>query len=160
MSQTKPTDVEIEKFAKAIVLDGKTQADAFRVAFPESKAKPESAQRIAVNISQMVTVRSRIEQLKQEAKEESQRHFGATLQWKTQMLMKAVELGYSVRIDDKGNEIPNGIGAAVSAIAELNRMAGDHAPTRSELTGKNGAPLSPAKVEWTITPVAPPSHES
>jgi len=149
MSQRRPTVVEIERFAKAIVLDGKTQADAFRAAFPDSTAKPETAQRNAVLLASLPSVRTRIEELKQQAKEEFQKHFGATLEWKTRMLMKAVELGYSVRIDDKGNEIPNGISAAVSAISELNRMSGDHAPTKSELSGRNGAPIETDN-QWTI----------
>jgi len=155
MSQRKPTQVEIERFAKAIVLDGKTQADAFRAAFPESTANPHTAQNVALGLSKLPEVRQRIEELKQEAKEESQRHFGATLQWKTQMLMKAVELGYSVRIDDKGNEIPNGIGAAVSAIAELNRMAGDHAPAKSEIKTK----ITGGKKLWQVELVDAKSKE-
>lgn len=160
MSQRKPTQVEIERFAKAIVLDGKTQADAFRAAFPSSKSNPHTAQNVALGLSKLPEVRQRIEELKQEAKEESQRHFGATLQWKTQKLMEIIDLGMRAKFDQAGNETPTNLQASCTAIAELNRMAGDHAPTRSELTGKNGAPLSPTKVEWTITPVTPPSHES
>ena len=142
MSQGNPTDLEIDRFAEAIVLHGKTQADAFRAAFPESTAKPESAQRIATKLIKLIKVKSRVEDLRQQSRDEFQKHFGATVEWKTKMLMKAVDLGYSVRVDDKGNEIPNGIGAAVSAIAEMNRMSGDHAAikqdVKNDITGSPG----------------------
>lgn len=43
-----------------------------------------------------------------------------------------------------GSEIiaPNG-SDRIKAIAEINKMEGDYAPTKTELTGKNGAPLNP-----------------
>jgi len=142
MSQRVPTPVEIDRFAEAIVLHGKTQTDAFRAAFPESKAKPETINRRATDVIRLSTIRARIEELKQQSRDEFQKHFGATVEWKTKMLMKAVDLGYSVRVDDKGNEIPNGIGAAVSAIAEMNRMSGDHAAikqdVKNDITGSPG----------------------
>ena len=142
MSQGNPTDLEIDRFAEAIVLHGSTQTDAFRAAFPDSKAKPETINRKAVDVFRLDKVQARIEDLRQQSRDEFQKHFGATVEWKTKMLMKAVELGYSVRVDDKGNEIPNGIGAAVSAIAEMNRMSGDHAAikqdVKNDITGSPG----------------------
>ena len=154
MSQKNPTDLEIDRFAEAIVLQGKTKTDAFRAAFPDSKAKPEGAQVAATRMSALAKVRLRIDQLNQQSREEFQKHFGATIEWKTKMLMKAVELGYSFRVDDKGNEIPNGIGAAVSAIAEMNRMSGDHAPSKQEHTGKDGGPIRSEVIEWVLEPVS------
>lgn len=132
MSQRKPTANEIDAYAEAIVMDGCTKSDAWRKAFPESSANTNSVQRLASKFDQLSVVRSRIDELNQQSREEFQKHFGATIEWKTKMLMKAVELGYSLRFDDKGNEIPNGISAAVSAIAEMNRMTGDHAAQKIE----------------------------
>ena len=154
MSQRKPTANEIDAYAEAIVIDGCTKADAWRKAFPKSSANPNSVHRVASKFDQLAEVRSRIDQLNQQSREEFQKHFGATIEWKTKMLMKAVELGYSFRVDDKGNEIPNGIGAAVSAIAEMNRMSGDHAPSKQEHTDKDGGPIRSEVIEWVLEPVS------
>lgn len=37
---------------------------------------------------------------------------------------------------------------AVSAIAEANKMQGSHAPTKTELTGKDGAPIQTETRTW------------
>ena len=155
MSQTRPTELEVDTYARAFVLDGKSKSDAWRITFPDSNAKPETVNTRAKQFHKLRPISVRIEELKAQAKAEFEKNFGATLKWKTEMLMKAANLGMACRIDDQGNEIPNNLGAVVSAIKEMNLMSGDHAAIKNEITGKDGAALKVEPVAWTIQPVKP-----
>ena len=45
------------------------------------------------------------------------------------------------KMDRMGNQVPTDPKAVVSALSEINRMNGNHAPVKSELSGPNGGPL-------------------
>lgn len=146
MSQRKPTPAQIDAFAEGIVLHGMTQTDAWRNAFPRSKSGAESTYRLASKFGRLLDVRLRIDQLHAANREQFQTRFGASVEWKQAKLMAVVEAGLSPRPDG----VPVNLGAVVAAVRELNLMAGDHAPTKNELTGKNGAPMQ-ADHQWTVT---------
>jgi hypothetical protein len=64
-----------------------------------------------------------------------------------------------VKEGEKGNALATVLLAdpktAISAIAELNKMDGDHAAIRGEITGANGAPIQTESTSWVIEGVAP-----
>lgn len=62
MSQANPTDIECTKYAENYVLYG-DQSRAFRAAFPDSKATPESINVKAVEFHKIVKVQLRIAEL-------------------------------------------------------------------------------------------------
>ena len=62
MSQGNPTDKEINVYSSAIVLDGMTQSDAWRKAYPKSIAKPEVVHVRASRMNSMDRVQVRIKE--------------------------------------------------------------------------------------------------
>ena len=67
MSQSKPTDAETDKYASHYVLHG-CQSSAWRVAFPDSKAKAESVNERASMFNSLVKVQSRVKDLAEKAR--------------------------------------------------------------------------------------------
>ena len=61
-----------------------------------------------------------------------------SVEWRMEMLQKAAELGLDVFMDKDGNARPNSISGSVSAIAEINKMTGAHAPTKTAETDSDG----------------------
>ena len=162
MSQRVPTDKEIEDYARAIVLEGANQSDAWRKAFPQSEANKKTTHRQASKFSMMPNVCTRIEELTASSKAQSEEEFNITSEQKKIWLKKAVTLG--LRLDDQGDDLPDPapelaaiskpqISAAVAAIAELNRMDGDHAATKTDHTSSDGS-MSPV---WQVELVSPKS---
>ena len=58
------------------------------------------------------------------------------------MLAAAAEKGLKDKKDAHGNMVAHNIAGTVAAIAELNRMEGDHAPIKNAFTGADGEPLN------------------
>lgn len=70
-----------------------------------------------------------------------QETFEATVDGITGKLIDAVNLGLQTKTDAQGNKIAHNIAGAVSALAELNKMAGNHAPVKTAFTGADGESL-------------------
>ena len=105
-----------EKFAQAIA-DGKTQADAYRLAYDVSKFKPEAIHVNASKVAADTKVALRIESLKAE--------IAAKQLWTREQsvaILAAIAGDCEVKASEK-----------VSAIKELNSMHGFNAPTKTEL---------------------------
>jgi hypothetical protein len=141
MSQNTPTFDEIEIFAHEVVINNTSLADAFRATFPSSKGNGKTIQQGASDFNKIPAVVSRINELRLSQRREAQLKYGATAAWKIGMLVEAAKAGLERRVDKEGNHVPISIGGTVSAVAELNRMTGDSAALKCELTGKGGGDL-------------------
>ena len=147
MSQANPTDIQTNAYAENYVLYG-DQSKAWRVAFPESKCKPESVNVKASKFHTVVKVVLRIKELRSKLMKQTEEEFNVTVSDLKKMLLMAAQGGLVKRVDAQQNKVLNNIAGAVSAISEINRMDGNHAPTKKELTGANGG-----AIETTITRV-------
>ena len=125
MSQRTPTDVETDAYAQNFILHG-DQVRAWRVAFPDSKAKAKTQHELASKLHKRPKVRSRIAELQSINNESSEKKFGTTVDDIKQKLMFAIKRGLDDKYDQQGNKIPISIPGAVSAMAELNKMDGNH----------------------------------
>lgn len=134
MSQSRPTDIQTNTYAENYVLYG-DQSRAWRVTFPDSKCKPENVNCKASKFHTIVNVQSRIEELRSKLKKQTEEEFSITVSDLKKMLVMAAQGGLKSKIDAQGNKIPIAITGAVAAIAELNRMDGNHAPSKQEISG-------------------------
>ena len=141
MSQGNPTELEINTYANEYLLNGGDQSAAWRKAYPKSNASPDSVNQIASRMHAMLKVQSRINQLQDRHKKKDQEEFDITAAEIKKLLHKAVQLGFAENVDAHGNIKPAALAPAVSALGELNKMNGNHAAVKNELSGKDGEPL-------------------
>ena len=125
MSQDNPTDVQADDYAQHYIMFG-DQSKAWRAAFPKSTAKPKSVHEKASAFHKSIKVAARIIELKKISNESSKKKFGTTVDDIKQKLMFAIKRGLDDKFDQQGNKIPISIPGAVSAMAELNKMDGNH----------------------------------
>ena len=141
MSQANPTDAQIDAYAHHYVIHG-IQTEAWRQAFPDNKAKPETQHVKASEFHSLDKVQIRIAELREIAREQSVEEFGIDALQIKKMLTLAAKRGLSTIKDHRDNQVPTNIGGAVSALAEINRMDGNHAAHRIALGGDpDGLPL-------------------
>lgn len=143
MSQANPTAAEATKYAENYVLYG-DQSRAWRVAFPKSKAAPESVHARASLFNKNVKVQLRIEDLQKISKKSAEEEFTVTVSDKKKILASVAKQGLAKA---------KNLSAVVSAVGELNRMDGDHAPTK--IIGDPKNPLGIAITSITRTIVDP-----
>lgn len=134
MSQANPTDAEATAYAENYILYG-DQTRAFRAAFPDSNAKPESQHQTASKFHAISKVQSRITELHEISKKHSEKEYEITIGKIKEKLIQAAEAGLHEKIDAQGNMIAHSVSGAVSALAEINKMDGNHAPTKADITG-------------------------
>ena len=104
------------------------QSEAYRAAYPRSlNWKPETVHNKASHMMRNAKVRARIEELKQQTVD----RFTVTYEMKEQMLW---EMAMTAKNTDD-------INASRACIAELNKMAGDLAPTQSENKNIHGGTI-------------------
>ena len=134
-----------EVFAQQIGTHGKNQFEAYQIAFPKSlEWKPDSVYPEASKLANKPNVSTRIKELKQMivdsnlwTKEES-----------VNALKKILQRTYK---DENGNEISAAQDKdTINAIKELNVMHGFNAPTKTEITGKDGVSLLPPDLTINI----------
>ena len=135
MSQTNPTSFQINAYAESYVLYG-DQSRAWRVTFSDSKAKPDSVNQRASKFHSIVKVQSRIEGIRQRLSKQSEVEFDISVSDLKRMLVIAAQGGLKKKVDAQKNEVLNNIAGAVSAIAEINRMDGNHNPIETINTHK------------------------
>ena len=113
-------------------------SEAYRQAYDVGlKTKPETVNRKAKELLDNGKITARVEELRERAC----KAFDVTIEEKKKWLKHTVDMGLKTKTDAQGNKVAHNLAAAVSAVAELNRMDGDHAPIRGELTGKDGGPI-------------------
>lgn len=133
MSHSNPTDSELSLYAEHYVLHG-DQTKAWRNAFPKSKAKPETQHVKASEFHSQDKVKIRIEELKAISNKQSEERFEVTVADIKKRLLKIASMGVAENVDKDGNIKPAAASAAVSALAELNKMDGNHAAIKTDNT--------------------------
>lgn len=108
-----------EAFAQNLA-KGKSAAEAYTLA--GYKGDRTAASRLSTNVNVM----SRVKELSERIAEKAEWSAADRLRMLADIAMKT------------SGEDPR---VAVSAIAEANRMQGSHAPAKTEVTGKDGAPV-------------------
>ena len=139
MSQNSPTDMEANCYAEEWVLYG-DRTRAWRKTFPNSKATEKSHHEKASVFHKIVKVQTRIKELQSILKEQSEEEFTLSTGELKKLLATAIQKGLKDRTDAHGNKVPVSVSGAVSAIAEINKMDGNHAVTKVALGGDPDAP--------------------
>lgn len=126
MSQANPTVIQINIYAENYVLYG-DQSRAWRVAFPESKAKAESVHARASKLHSIGKVQLRIDEIRSKLVKQTEEEFSITVSDLKKMLVTAAMGGLKSKGKSKDdNQGLHNIAGAVSAITEINRMDGNH----------------------------------
>jgi len=133
VSQTRPTNAEVTCLAAEFVIHG-SQVKAWRKTYPTSKAKKDTKHQKASVVFSLAKVKKRIEQLEKLSKTNSEEEFTMSVSQIKKVLATAIQKGIKDKIDAQGNHIAHNLSAAVSAASELNRMDGNHAPAKTDLT--------------------------
>ena len=141
MSQSNPTDAQANAYAENYVLYG-DQSRAWRMAFPDAKCKPETVHYKASLLNKLEKVQKRIVNLRAALNKQSEIEFNITASDLKKMLVMAAKGGLKPRMDAQSNTVLNNIAGAVSAISEINKMDGNHAPTKQEIKGEVKVGLS------------------
>lgn len=117
-----------EAFCQAFILNGGNATEAWNEANPKSKAKPSSRNEIASRWLSSVKIKSRINELKKKASEQSERDFGVSVEWRLDMLKKIADAGMAEWHDQSGNARRENLAAARGAIQTINDMLGVSLP--------------------------------
>ena len=129
---------KLETFAQALAI-GKTKSDAYRAMIPNTKATEENIHSIASRTAKKVKVESRVKELQQEAKDNFTISVGKKKEWLNLIVERSLQVEEVVNKDGESvGEYKFQGGDAIRAINELNKMDGDHAPTKQEHSGKIG----------------------
>ena len=129
MSQANPTDIQINAYAENYVLYG-DQTRAWRVAYPDSKCKPEHVHTKASLMNSMAKVQQRITELRSKLMKQTEEEFNITVSDLKKMLVMAAQGGLKPK-----EKHPFNIAGAVAAISEINRMDGNHAAVKLKHSG-------------------------
>jgi hypothetical protein len=139
MSQANPSDAEIDAYAKSWVSVKNCQSTAWRAAFPDSKAAPETVHARASLMHKQHKVQIRIAEYQKLSREQSEEEFAVSVADIKKRLLEAADLGAKIKKDAQGNSVPHSIQGLVSALAEINKMDGNHAATKTDLTNSDGS---------------------
>lgn len=91
MSQTNPTNAEIDKYASHYVLNG-CQSSAWRKTFPKSKAKPEVVNEKASKLHSIDKVQLRVKELAEDARKIAEAEFNLDAEYVAKRLKEIDEL--------------------------------------------------------------------
>ncbi len=105
MSQSRPTDAEATAYAENYVLYG-DQSRAFRVAFPKSKAKPETVHVRASNFHQFSKVQVSIEGLRDVIAREAADSFQIDAHYVMRRIAEIDQMDISDILDTDGSVLP------------------------------------------------------
>ena len=134
MSQRNPTDLEADAYAIEYI-KVENQRASFRAAFPTSTCPDKTADEKASTLFKTEKVQESIGKFRAIASKKLEEKFTISVEELTKTLSKVMKKGLSDRLDAEGKAIgPQNLGAVVSAIAEVNKMCGNHASTKVEIT--------------------------
>ncbi len=142
MSQSKPTNEQANTYAQAFIKHG-NQTKAFKSAFPDSTATPNSLKINASKLHKLTNVQLTVLELQKEAEAIAKDEF----KWEANARLKILKA-----ICDDGMEAGEygmrGRSDAIRAINEANKMTGEHAAEKKDFTS-GGEKLN----NWIIHPV-------
>ena len=131
MSQGNPTQHEIDVYCAEWILNGGDQSKAWRKAYPNSEMSTENVHTKASVMHKMVKVQSRLAEMQAETAEKDAEEFDVSASELKKILFDTIA---EARERDPATGKPFALGVVPSAIAELNRMNGNHAATKSHHT--------------------------
>lgn len=123
MSQSRPTDIQINTYSENFVLYG-DKSRAWRITFPTSKCKPKSVHERASMLHTLVKVQSRIEELRIKCNILASESFTISVKKRLEWLKDITEAGLGTYKDANDTERREGLSAAKSAIDTMNTMLG------------------------------------
>ena len=118
-------------FAADYVLHGDASR-AYRDNYNAGKMKPKTVNETACTLLKNPKVATRVEELRKESKQRVEVAIDQKRAWLKQVIERSLQ--YEQATDSEGNAIGDfkfDGKSVISAISELNRMDGDHAPTKS-----------------------------
>ena len=113
-----------EGFCQDYILTGNA-SEAYRRNYNASNCSDTTINRKAKELIDNGKIAARIEELHREMKKE----FDVSVSQKKRWLVQVIKAG----MESLDNGKPKGLSATVSAISELNRMDGDHAPAKHKV---------------------------
>lgn len=122
MSQSTPTDHELNVYAGEFVLGG-DKSKSWRKTFPKSKAQAPAVSVAANRFHNLPKVLLRIDELRVETAQKDAEDFDMSVTELKEYLKRVIDAG--LELDDAGKRV--GLSATTTAIAEWNRMNGNHA---------------------------------
>lgn len=124
-----------EAFAQAYVELGGNASEAYRRSYDTRKMKPETIHVKASELLKHGKVSVRIAHLQRKAEEIAMKEFEITIQEKMKLLWKIANSCATQTQDESGTAKMINPSAAISAITELNKMAGHYASAKMTPTG-------------------------
>lgn len=150
MSQKNPIAAQVHAYAEHFVLHG-SQSDAWRAAYPKSKAAPSSVWALACAFHKLEAVQVKVQVLQAISGQQLLDDYKVSSGDIQKTLMIVRDKGLKDKVDKEGNKIPVDLKAVVSACGELNKMNGHLAPSK---TVHQGDPKNPI-----VTQEQPPMTE-
>jgi len=128
-----------EAFATAYCTNGGNASEAYRSAYDAKKMKPESVSVKASELLKNGKVAVRVEEIQSKAKNIAEKKLNITVSKKQEWLKEVIErsLKHEQARDNEGNPMGDfkfNASAVISAINELNKMDGDHAASKVDMT--------------------------
>lgn len=153
MSKSKPTISEATIYASHWIIYA-VKTDALLAAFPNNKVKRNGASNQACTFHKIKKVQDKIEELQ----ELTRKNLSDELNEKHDLTVAGLKNHLGDIIDLAKDPGTMNLGAGVSAISEINKMDGNHAPTKLGIGGDPDNPLPITSVTRTI--VDPSSDDS
>ena len=127
------------KFEVAYCTNGGNASEAYRSAYDAKKMKPQTGFSTASRLLKDRKVTARVEEIQAKAKEIAETKLNITFEQKQRWLKSVIErsLQHEQARDKEGNPIGAfkfNAAAVISAINELNKMDGDHAASKVDMT--------------------------
>jgi len=130
MSQANPTQHEIDTYCAAWILNGGDQSKAWRKAYPNSTADDKTVWEKAARMHAMSKVQTRLVKMQADQAEKDAVVFDVSAAELKKILFDTIGEG---REKDVVTGKPFCLGVVSPCVAELNRMNGNHAATKSEV---------------------------
>lgn len=145
MSQGNPSTHEVDIYAGEFVLHC-NKSKAWRKAFPDSTAKAEVVHVAAQKMHNLDKVLVRIKEMQADQAEKDALEFDMSAHELKETLKLVMDLGLCRKAPEDGSESTLNLSAVNQSIQEFNRMNGNHAATKNELTGKNGGAIETSDI--------------
>jgi len=154
MTQKTPSIAEADRYASSFIKEN-NKTKAFKTAFPDCKIKHKSMMEKASRIHKTPEITKALTRLKKASQKNTEKKHNLSVAGIKKNLIRVAKLGLKLKKDAHGNNIPNNLSSVVSAMAEINKMDGNHAAIKQEHYGPDGGDLP-----TPVTIVAIDPHEA
>ena len=130
MSQGDPTQHEIDVYCAQWILNGGSQAKAWRIAYPDSTMNDDGVRVKACNMHKMVNVKLTLANMQLETASKDAEEFDVSAAELKKILFDTIAEG---REKDPATGKPYALGVVSPCAAEISRMNGYHAATKADI---------------------------